>query len=566
MNDKDPDLEVKISELAKEVNPVFFEWLKSTIKLDVIRSLEINTFLLNYFISLNYFPAHELIDKIYTGKEYTEEQLNDLKNFRDYTERMHGIFILMTMIYDSEVRNKKRITDRIIDQMDLFGELVNQFFFLNTNPSNIEVNRLLERLEDFSTVDIMLPNLEFDPEYRKILDSDTIKQIFHVATPLNEPNPKRFKDYKYFLSEEQYHEFHENKFSEEILFDIDPKLKWLPGYCKKGANYFWFLDFGSHDLINEFIRLFKEYFCLRVPLKKEEIETTLDCYSVLFKLSEGKFYSEIKWKELSNKLETSISKNFVLNFLERFCLEKQFNEFDNVFENFNPQNFLNSYNEFLKYAGFVYHGTIRTGALLIWRSMIKYFEELQQDEDFRNLKGKMLEKWCYEEALKRDLKPEKLILIDPRRTPTPKYFLMKEEIKSFPKPAIEVEAELILGHPDSYFREIDLIIKIEELLLIIECKGTKAPLGEEGKYVNWTSRFYNVLNDLYEKYDIITFNIEKGILKDPIFDGVEEIIPMIIQTEGIFDNLYGYTTHKFIKALERLEQHKKAGTINELFN
>ncbi|TKJ23364.1 MAG: hypothetical protein CEE43_04300 [Promethearchaeota archaeon Loki_b32] len=97
MSDKNPDLERSLLDIADEVNPYFFEWLKSTISLEVIRSLEINTFLLNYFISLNYFPAHELIDKIYTGKEYTEEQLNDLKNFRDYTERMHGIYLLMTM-------------------------------------------------------------------------------------------------------------------------------------------------------------------------------------------------------------------------------------------------------------------------------------------------------------------------------------------------------------------------------------------------------------------------------------------------------------------------------------
>jgi len=38
----DPDLDIKISELVKEVNPVFFDWLKSNINLNVIRSLEIN--------------------------------------------------------------------------------------------------------------------------------------------------------------------------------------------------------------------------------------------------------------------------------------------------------------------------------------------------------------------------------------------------------------------------------------------------------------------------------------------------------------------------------------------
>ena len=563
MSDKDPELERSILDIADEANPYFFEWLKSTINLDVIRSLEINTFLLNYFISLNYFPAHELIDKIYTGKEYTEDQLDNLKLFRDYTERMHGIYILMTMKYDSEIKNKKRYTDRVIDQMDLFGEFVNQFFFLNTNPSKIKVNRLLERLEDFSTVDIMLPNLEFDPEYKKILNSDVINQIFHVATPLNEPNPKRMKGYKYFLSEDQYREFHENKFSEELIFDIDPKLKWLPGYCKKGANYFCFLDFGSHDLIDEFIKLFKEYFCLRMPQKKAEIQNTLDCYSILFKLSEGKFYKEIKWKELSNMLETSISKVNTQIFLEKFCLVKQFNKFDNNYKNFHPQNFLDSYNEFLKSAGFVYHGILRTGALLIWRSMIKYFEKLQQDEYFRNLKGKMLERWCFDEANKRGLEPKKLILIDSRRDQTPKYFLMKEEIKDFPKTAIEVETQLIIGHPDSYFREIDLVIRIEEYLFIIECKGTKAPLGEEGRYVNWTHRFDYNLNILFDKFEILAYNLDKGLLKHSLFDGVKKIIPIFIQTEGIFDNQYGFSTHRFSDALENLEHHKKTGTIHD---
>ncbi len=61
MSDNNPDLERSFLELGAEYNPVFFEWLKSTINLDVIRSLELNTFLLNYFISLNL----EINDKIF---------------------------------------------------------------------------------------------------------------------------------------------------------------------------------------------------------------------------------------------------------------------------------------------------------------------------------------------------------------------------------------------------------------------------------------------------------------------------------------------------------------------
>lgn len=96
----------------------------------------------------------------------------------------------------------------------------------------------------------------------------------------------------------------------------------------------------------------------------------------------------------------------------------------------------------------------------------------------------MLEKWCYDEALKRNLNPEKLILYNPRRTPTPKYFLMKEEIKLFPKAAIEIEASFITGNPNSYYREIDLVFRIGDILYIIECKGTQTPLGEQDKKIN----------------------------------------------------------------------------------
>ena len=131
------------------------------------------------------------------------------------------------MRYDSEVRYKKSYTDRVTDLMDIFGELVNQFFFLNTNLSSKRINNILTRLREFSTIDFMLPNLIFDAEYKKILNSDAINQIFHAVTPLGELRPKRSKDYKFLLNEEQYHEFHENKYSNE------EKVK----RCRKRADF-----------------------------------------------------------------------------------------------------------------------------------------------------------------------------------------------------------------------------------------------------------------------------------------------------------------------------------------
>ena len=197
--------------------------------------------------------------------------------------------------------------------------------------------------------------------------------------------------------------------------------------------------------------------------------------------------------------------------------------------------------------------------------MIKYFEELQRDPDFRKFKGKMLEEWCFKEAFKRDLEPEKLILIDPRRPPTRRYLLMKEEIKSFPKTPIEVKAELIIGDPRSYYREVDVAFRAEDFLFIIECKGTQAPLGEEGEYIKWTSNYDIVMDIVDDKYQNLSYNIGNDLIKHPLLNGIKDIIPMVVQTEGIFENTFIFPTYKYIHALNKLEQHKKAGTLDELF-
>ncbi|KKM21110.1 hypothetical protein LCGC14_1638760 [marine sediment metagenome] len=197
--------------------------------------------------------------------------------------------------------------------------------------------------------------------------------------------------------------------------------------------------------------------------------------------------------------------------------------------------------------------------------MIKYFEELQRDPDFRKFKGKMLEEWCFKEAFKRDLEPEKLILIDSRRSPTRRYFLMKEEIKSFLKTPIELDVELIVGDLRSYYREIDVIFRAEEFLFIIECKGTKVPLGEAGEYIKWTSNYDNVMDIINDKYKNLLFNIKNELIKHPLLNGIKNIIPMVVQTEGIFENTFIFTTHQYIHALNNLVEHKKAGTIDELF-
>ena len=133
------------------------------------------------------------------------------------------------------------------------------------------------------------------------------------------------------------------------------------------------------------------------------------------------------------------------------------------------------------YAGYNHYGIIRTGAYLIWRALIKYIESLQEDDEFRSVKGKLLEKWAYEKAIDYDFDAIKLILINPKRDPTPRYKDMKEEIETFPGESLEIKAEFPEGDK-SYYHEIDLVFRVKDNLYLFECKGTRARIGEEGRF------------------------------------------------------------------------------------
>ena len=119
-----------IKDLAKDSANLVFQLLRDRVlRFDIKRTLEINTFLLNYFIIQNYFLAFDLQDDFYFKEKLTEDKKVECSSFREYVERFHGIFILIPMKYKTLNPYTRAQTDKIINQMDTYREFTNQFFF-----------------------------------------------------------------------------------------------------------------------------------------------------------------------------------------------------------------------------------------------------------------------------------------------------------------------------------------------------------------------------------------------------------------------------------------------------
>jgi hypothetical protein len=95
MND---DSELTENEI-ENLNRFIFKWINRTLEFDTLRALQLNTFLLNYFLAQNYLPAIEIVEQRLGLINYTDDQLNETENFRKYVERIHGIYIMIPMTY-----------------------------------------------------------------------------------------------------------------------------------------------------------------------------------------------------------------------------------------------------------------------------------------------------------------------------------------------------------------------------------------------------------------------------------------------------------------------------------
>ena len=564
----DPEINLNgliVKDLIDKINPRFFEWLKKILELNVSRALQISTYFSNFYIVQNYFPSFssllELMPELVKKKELTPAKM---KEFRTNFERIFTIIIFVLLKYDWNKKLSQDETDKSLNDLKSEGSLINGFFLFNANPPSIEIKKLKKYYENYFIVEHLLPNLDFDPEFRKVLRSDAIKHIFFTTTPANLLNPdgnvEKFKYYaepNYLLKMQEVRKDYRKK-----LFNIDPDLK-LSNSTLEFMNYIGIFDFGSFKLIDDLISIFMEYYTKRVPSKKIEIQKNLLCYGELMKLAEGKTFQKLRYNNLKKKLANKCPKNDVIDFLNRFCFRSQHHNFNLEYNKFNAKEFLQDYHEFLGYCCYKDSGVAYFGVYLIWRSLIKYLENLQRSKEFRDIKGILLENWSLEKAQEFGFQAEKIILTNPKNSPTKKYHYMKEQIKFFPREPIELQAEFPEKNKKSYFREIDLAIRIQDHLFIFECKGTSAPIGEQGNLYDWGSYFEERMTILEKKSAILYHNIKSKIIDHPFLNGVEIIVLQIIKTEGLLAKYAVMFPHEFIRYLKKLKENIDNSTIDE---
>lgn len=549
------------------LNGRFFKWLKKILKFDISRTLQLNTFLINFYIAQNYFHRLEELYRMLPQLLPESFKVEDIKPFRVNYERIFSIFVLMVLKFNWKKKLSAVQTTQQIDKLHAYGPLMMKFFTLNFLPSNLsttDLNLLMNQLQKSIIVENLLPHLEFDPLFQEVLKNNAIRHIFFTSAPRNllNVNIKQATEEIKYVPERNFflESLKARKDLTKSLFKINSEL----GISKFLLNYFNYngiYDFGNFTLINELIDSFTNYYSIRVPSKEEELKNYLLCFGELFKLAEGKLYQEINYRTVVERLETKVSQDSTLNFLDKFCYETENQEFKIEFIDFDPYQFLQDYHDFLMYAGYVHYGIIRTGAYLIWRALIKYLESLQEEDEFKSLKGKLLESWAYEKAVEYGFDPFKLILINPKKSPTPRYKDMREEIESFPGESVEIEAEFP-NNDKSYYHEIDLVFKIKENLFLFECKGTRARIGEEGRYFSWSLNFIEQINHLGHKSEILYKNIRSKFITHPYLEGIEYHTIQVIKTEGIYSQWGELTIQEYVQDLKNLRENLGKGTID----
>ncbi len=556
-----------LEDLAQDSSNLVFQLLRDRVlKFDVGRSLEINTFFLNYNLLETYFIGKDMRDLVGWEPNLTEEETLEHNLFMRYIERLNGIFILIPMKYKGDSFYTKAKTDEVIDQAQIHGDLINSFFVSHEDVSKINLSQVEDLLEDYVISHHFLPYLDYDPAFQPIIDSKAINQLFYTQRPLKDLKKWDIQRFSYPVEDRLFNEMRDalNRLGEKMFsFNTD-----LPNYNKflsYWSNYVAVLDFGSKPLIAEAIQRFKDYYSLRVSSRKEEISQYLNLVEQLFSLSEGKLYTKFPWNKLITTLRSISEDKLVDSFLERFCINKMFLDFPKEASEFDAKNFISEYNQFLSYACYCYSGQVHTGAPLIWRAMIKYFEELQFTQEFRDQKGALLENWCLEVIEEHGFQAEKIILRNKDVPPNDNYWDMKEQVKSFKKEPLEFEVEFIEHQKKYPFHEIDVVFRAEKLMYLIECKSREIRFSESTKYASWGSRFERILDIHYKKRDNLAYSVKNGSISNPFFEDIVEYIPIILQTEGVVHKLYGFDTDKFRTLLSNVKKHQEEGTLMKDF-
>lgn len=531
--------DVQISDRIEEINSFTYHFCKKVLKMNSERALKLLTFLLNNIILFNLFPSilrEKHISGIFRGeKKFIQEQnFYKIDPYIEKLERIIGLILFLLLKYKSNFELTKGKTDSTLNSIFINQdqhEMIENFFLFNSfSPDlNIEFIKKNKLKVDY----LPLPELLFDPDYMKMKEHRAFQHlnVFMYFTVIYSKETLSGFDYHPVKElREEYFEIFDNE-NPITLLNLDPKLKIAPQITNLTLN-FGIPIFGSKLFLEDIFSCFKSYYCKKIPSKREEINLTLDCYLGLMKMSKGKSLFSVPWIKVVSSLTDTTSKEFALQFLSKFCHKKNYEPFS---INFNPNAIIDEYNSFLKNGAYTHFGKLISGTFWIWRSLLKYFEDLQSEKEFKSVKGKYLETWAFKMTEDHQLDPEKIILINKEKNPWELnyYRQLQETISSFPKKPISLNVDFPEPFKNWYFVEIDFAFRIEDYLFMIECKGTSVLRSEEPNVIWWAKNYLKVVNRLKIKEEIIRYNLSNGNIQHPFLNGIEHFVPLELNTEGL---------------------------------
>ena len=542
-----------IRDLLQDTNPNFLNLLKEILRLHRVRAIELCTFLLNFSISVNYFEGFRNLIREVPALLSNMEDPYGINDYLDGSERIYTIILFYSLKYNTINKLSVKETDQKIDDLNRYGPLVNRFFIFNTIlPENYDLTfkELFKKLEGYERIKSLIPDLSFDPEYKSVTESEALKQMYDtsfISDFMDSKPPNRLK----YVPDKKLIEAYRRASRTKKIFDIDYNLT-ISKFVIETLNLSGIQFFSSNALINDAINSFLEYFIKRIPSRSREIKENLACFSELLKFVKGRLYIKVRKKKIEDMLKKSTSSYSCEWFFKRFSISPKDNK---VGDSFNPQKFLKSYNRFISYCLYDISGVLYTGVLLIWRALIKYLELIQLTDEFASKKGALLEEWCYERAIIQGLNAAKIILRNPKLTPSDYYREMKKQTKDFPR-TIEVEAKFPESS-NSDFKEIDLAIRLEDAIYLFECKAKRSVRGAQVRILQDIEKIGNNLRSLNRKGMLIKENSRVNYFKEDFLKGIKHYEVFQIGTGDIFRGYNVITPQGFEYLLQQLHNYRE---------
>lgn len=127
-----------VGDLIEPTNQFFYDtFLDNASRLNLARSLEINTLLLNGTIAGLYFPAYNSLLRSVIKDAKKQQELFEQEM---YQERIFGLMIFISLKFRQKKEISWKKTDVIIDVLKDLKTEVKNFFILNAAPGEMKLD------------------------------------------------------------------------------------------------------------------------------------------------------------------------------------------------------------------------------------------------------------------------------------------------------------------------------------------------------------------------------------------------------------------------------------------